>query len=186
MALAAVILAAGAGSRFTGSGHKLLAPINGTPVVELAIRSALNAGFDELIVVTGAVDIGSVLDRYPSITEVHNDDWASGQAISIQCAIRAVGTEVHRIVIGLGDQPGVSPSAWRAVADDSADLTIATYGGTRGNPVGINRAVWALLPIDGDEGARKTAKLHPDLVHELPCIGSSADIDTVEDLRRWN
>ena len=93
---------------------------------------------------------------------------------------------MHRIVIGLGDQPGVSPSAWRAVADDSADLTIATYGGTRGNPVGINRAVWALLPIDGDEGARKTAKLHPDLVHELPCIGSSADIDTVEDLRRWN
>ena len=186
MSVAAVILAAGAGSRFESGTHKLRAQINGVAVVELAIRSAVEAGLDDVLVVTGAADLGDIIERYPSVTEVHNDDWTDGQAISMQCALHALNESTTRVVVGLGDQPGVLPATWRAVANDLADITIATYDGVRGNPVGLNRAVWALLPIDGDEGARKTIKLHPELVHELPCKGSSADIDTVEDLRQWN
>ena len=186
MSVAAVILAAGAGSRFESTTHKLRAPINGVAVVELAIRAAVDAGLDEVLVVTGAVDISDIIERYPSVTEVHNDDWAEGQAISLQCALHALDESINRVVVGLGDQPGILPEVWRSVARHTAKITIATYEGVRGNPVGLDRSIWALLPIDGDEGARKTIKLHPELVHELPCKGSSADIDTVEDLHRWN
>lgn len=186
MSVAAVILAAGGGSRFASNTHKLLSKINGRPIVALAIQSAVDAGIGDVYVVTGSANLEFVLSEFPNVVQVHNHNWEAGQAVSIQCALRSVGSDVTRVVVGLGDQPGIVPSSWRAIAEDLSEITVATYQGVRANPVGLNRSVWDLLPVDGDEGARKVMKMHPELVNELPCIGSSEDIDTVEDLRRWN
>jgi molybdenum cofactor cytidylyltransferase len=186
MIVAGIILAAGAGTRFDSTTHKLLAQIDDIPVVQHAIKNALEANIGQLVVVTGAVDLSSVLKTFPDVIEVKNDNWVAGQAVSIQCGLQALGLDVERVVIGLGDQPGIEPATWRAIATDTHDITVATYEGQRGNPVGLNRTMWAHLPIDGDEGARKLMKIHPELVQEVPSKGSFEDIDTVEDLRRWN
>jgi CTP:molybdopterin cytidylyltransferase MocA len=182
----AVLLAAGGGSRFAGTTHKLLATIDGVPVFRRSLDHLLGAEFDRVVVVTGAVAL-EIEDG--GVTTVHNPKWEDGQAGSLQLALAAAtdrGSDV--VVVGLADQPFIPSSAWRAVADapSTAPIVVATYGGVRGpNPVRLHKSVWPHLPTDGDEGAKPVMRLHPNWVDEVACEGSAADIDTLEDLRSW-
>lgn len=187
MSCAAVILAAGGGSRFGGPpGSKLLAPVRGRPLVGYALEAALEAALDEVVVVEGSVDLSAVIP--PEVTLLRNDEWESGQASSLRVAIDWSQRQGHQaVVVGLGDLPGLSPEAWRAVASAAkGPIVVATYGGRRGHPVRLDADVWPSLPIDGDEGARTLISRHPELVTEVACAGRPVDIDTREDLRRWS
>ncbi len=185
----AALLAAGAGTRFTGASHKLQATLHGRPLWEWALQRVAGAGFDHVVVVTGALDLALPADVEPTVVVRHNPDWARGQATSVRVAIataRELGADC--ITIGLADQPFVTAQAWRAVgaADDDCRVVVATYDGRPGpHPVRLHADVWPLLPDDGDEGARSLLELHPEWVCRVPCLGSVDDIDTVEDLARW-
>jgi CTP:molybdopterin cytidylyltransferase MocA len=184
---AAVVLAAGGGSRYTGATHKLLATFRGRPLVTWAVDAARGAGLDATIVVTGAVDLAAVLPD--DVTIVENEHWADGLATSLAGGITAAGFIVpglDAVVVGLGDQPMIGSDAWQAVAASDAAIGVATYDGKRRNPVRLAASVWPLLPISGDEGARPLMRGRPDLVREVPCQGLAADVDTEEDLSRWS
>ncbi len=183
-----MVLAAGGGTRFRAgpdAAHKLLADWSGRPLVWWAVSSALAAGLDRTWVVTGAVDLGGVL---PDGTEtLSNPAWAEGQASSLRVAVSKARLEgLDAVVVGLGDQPLVSSGAWQAVARCVSPIAVATYDGARRNPVRLSAGVWDLLPRNGDHGARSVIRDRPDLVMEVPCQGDPADVDTREDLERWN
>ena len=181
MAVVAALLAAGGGTRFAGPTHKLLTEVRGKRIVDWAYEHAVASGLDVVAVVSGAVPLG-----LPG--EVHNPRWAEGMATSLQVAIgAATDAGADALVVGLGDQPGIDPEAWRLVAAAvDAPIAIASYAGERGNPVLLHRDVWPLLPATGDIGARKIAREREDLVTEVACPGDPYDVDTVEDLDRWS
>ena len=180
MTTAALVLAAGGGTRFAGGGHKLLAPFRGRPLVAWALEAA--SVLDELIVVTGAV----ALDLPAGAREVRNERWVEGQATSLAAGLDAAAGH-EAVVVGLGDQPLVPAEAWRRVAAATATpIAVATYGGVRRNPVRLAAEVWGLVPREGDEGARSLLRGRPDLVTEVACPGDPADVDTQEDLTTWS
>ena len=180
--ITAVVLAAGTGSRFAGPGHKLLQPIAGRPVVVWAVEAALGAGCAEVVVVEGAIPLAEVLPE--EVVRLENPDHATGQASSLQMALRwCAERDRLAVVVGLGDQPFVPTAAWRAVASSTiAPIVAASYRGRRRNPVRLDRSIWPLLPTTGDEGARVVMASRPDLVGEVACDGEPLDVDTVQDL----
>ena len=181
----AVVLAAGAGSRFGGDGHKLLAALRGRPVLRWAAGAPVEAGLPTVVVV-GAVDVADALADL-DVAVIRNPSWAEGQATSLRAAVGVALAGGHdAIVVGLGDQPFLTASAWRAVAASPAAIAVATYGGRRGQPVRLAAEVWADLPVTGDEGARHLLTGSRHAVVEVACAGDPADIDTQEDLRRWS
>jgi molybdenum cofactor cytidylyltransferase len=181
--VAAVLLAAGGGSRFHGGTHKLLAELRGRPVVTHAVDAAISSGL-EVFVVTGATAFADLLPA--GVTVVHNAHWQEGQAVSLRAGIAVSSSAGHdAVVVGLGDQPFLTSAAWTAVAASDAPIAVATYDGVRGHPVRLSSEVWPMLPPSGDEVGRVVMTGRPELVTEIPCDGDPADIDTLEDLRRW-
>ncbi len=181
-----MLLCAGQGSRFHGSTNKLLHPLNGSAVVEISLSAMLGAGFEYNIVVDGAVDIGQYLSE--PVIHLHNSHWQEGMATSLQLGVaeaRKLG--VDSVIVGLGDQPGIPSVSWAAVAQScDRPIGVATYHGKRRNPVRLDSPVWDLLPRTGDEGARALFEAHPELVENVDCMGDPRDIDTLEDLIKWN
>ena len=181
-----VLLAAGSGTRFTGSQHKLLSLINGHSIISHSLNAMTASRLDGFIVVSGALDISNYIG---DIEEVHNPDWKTGQRSSVITAMNFARSHGYdAIVVGLADQPFLTPQAWTNVASSTSPIAIATYNGTRGNPVRLHSSVWDTfedLEADPDAGARSLIHLHPELVREVACEGNSADIDTTEDLDTW-
>jgi molybdenum cofactor cytidylyltransferase len=179
-----VLLAAGGGTRFSGPTHKLLAPYHDKVVVQHALESLIGAGLDESAVVVGAVDLTEVLPE--GVVVLVNPNWADGQATSLACAVDYATARGHDVlVIGLGDQPMVPASAWRAVSGSTASpIATASFNGQRRPPVRLAQQIWELLPRSGDEGARVVMSKHPEFVSVIDCVGEPLDIDTVEDLDR--
>ncbi|MBI5088927.1 MAG: NTP transferase domain-containing protein [Actinobacteria bacterium] len=190
MRIVAVVLAAGGGTRFDGPTHKLLAPLAGRRVIDHAVAHAVDSGIGPVVVVGGAVD----LQLAPSLASegvsiVRNERWHQGQATSLAVALDAAAAlDADAIVLALGDQPFIPADAWRLIAGASPEhqIVVASYDGRRGpHPVRLHRSLWSALPPAGDDGARSLMRDHQHLVHEVPCPGSAADIDTLEDLHRW-
>jgi nicotine blue oxidoreductase len=186
----AILLAAGAGSRFGGS--KLLAPFRGRPLIETALSELRESPVDEIIAVVGAE--GEKLRRICSsygVRLVENPDWTEGISTSVRAGLRACRPGARAAVAALADQPLVGAAAVERLVKafgEGAEIAVATYGGRLRNPVLFARGAWPLLEreLSGDEGARVVLKRHPELVMEVPCddIADPADVDTVEDLRR--
>ena len=167
--MAAVVLAAGAGTRFGGAKQNVLLP-------EVLDRLA-GAPVDDVVVVSGAHPVTA-----PGIRVVHAPEWARGPGASLRAGLAALSSDVAAAVVALADGPTISPDAVRRVCDEwratGEDVVAASYLGERGHPVLLARAVWEDVP---DEGARSL----PARLVACDDLGSPGDVDTADDLERW-
>jgi molybdenum cofactor cytidylyltransferase len=189
----AVVLAAGAASRF--GGGKLGAELEGRPIHRHVLDAALEAGLDPIVVVGPPDDRLAVLDLAPA-TLVVNPRPADGLSSSVRLGLRALAADATRppldaAVILPGDQPRVRPAVIRALIDEAArspetPFVVARHERDRApNPVLARRAVWRLADeLAGDRGFGPLLAGRPDLVRWLEVAGDNPDVDTAEDLDR--
>ncbi len=164
--VAAVVLAAGAATRFGAPKQALL-------LGEVLGRVRASEAVGDVVVVTGAYELET------DVRVVHCPEWERGGGASLRCGLNELAPEVAAAVVVLADGPDLAPAAidrvvtaWR---NGAGEVVAASYGGERGHPVVLGRPAWDRVP---DEGARA---LEPVLV---PCddLGPPGDVDRPEDL----
>jgi molybdenum cofactor cytidylyltransferase len=190
--VAAIILAAGRGARFSDVDNKLLAELDGRPLLSHAAQAALASHARSVIVVTGRQrdEIMAALAGLP-VAFVHNPDFASGLASSLRAGLTAAAG-ADAVLILLGDMPRVAAPILNAIIaafEERPDCAaiVPTYRGARGNPVLLARAVFPrLMALQGDEGARRLLREMEGVV-ELPVDDTRilADVDAPADLERF-
>ena len=190
MTVAAVVLAAGRGSRLAAPVAKPLLEFHGRPLVAHALEAAVASGLRPVVLVVGHKGdaVARLAEEFDGVTVVPAAGWADGISQSLRAALEAVAADVtvDAVCVGLADQPRVGAEAYRRVAaavEAGAALAVATYDGRRGNPVAIARSLWpAARALTGDLGARQ---LMDGSEAEVDCTGTGdpADVDTLDDLR---
>lgn len=185
-----VLLAAGMGTRFEG-GNKLLAEIDGEPVVRRAASALAASSVAGTVVVLGyqADAVGDALDGL-GLAVWHNDRYEAGQSTSV-----AVGVDAARergwdaAVFALGDMPFVDPGTVDAIVrayEGGAGTVLAPrYEGTRGNPALFDSEHFeALADVTGDRGGRDIVESAGEFV-AVDDPGILQDVDRNEDLDRY-
>jgi CTP:molybdopterin cytidylyltransferase MocA len=164
--VAAVVLAAGAATRFGAPKQRLLLP-------RVLARLAASP-VEEVVVVAGAYSLEAAEARVVACPQ-----WAQGPGASLRCGLAALAEDADAAVVCLADGPELAPAAvervlaaWRAGA---GPIVAASYAGARGHPLVLGRAAWAGIP---DEGLRAL----PAVL--VPCddLGPPGDVDLADDI----
>ena len=160
--IGAILLAAGCSSRF-GADNKLLAEIDGRPMVRVVAEAITGAGIDEVLVVTGydAPAIEHALEGLP-VRFAFNDDWRDGMGSSIARGISQLSPTLSGAAIVPGDMPFLSSGLIETLTAKFAELGgtsivfPTTLAGEQRNPVIWPRSFFPLLAgLSGPQGGKK-------------------------------
>ncbi|TFG53908.1 MAG: 4-diphosphocytidyl-2C-methyl-D-erythritol kinase [Gemmatimonadales bacterium] len=188
--IAAVLLAAGMSRRMGGS-NKLLAEVDGSPMIARVVETLRRSRVQPIVVVTGhdATAVEAALAGLP-IRVVHNPDHARGLSTSLRVGLQALETDRDGVLVMLGDMPWVASSTIEALLDafeanGEGSICVPTYDRKRGNPV-----LWPARYFDemkalaGDVGARHLLAQYDDEVCEVEVddAGVLRDVDITDDL----
>ncbi|MFC3476800.1 nucleotidyltransferase family protein [Halobacterium litoreum] len=185
--VAGVLLAAGTSSRY-GDANKLLADVDGAPMVRRSAETLLAAGLAEVVVVVGyeADRVRDALDGL-DVRFVENPDYETGQASSVRAGVCALA-DADAAVFALGDMPYVDSESVRALVaayeDGAGSALAAGFASERGNPVLFGaRHFDALADSDGDTGGKQILLGAEDgAVVETGDAGVRRDVDRPDDV----
>ena len=184
MKIAILLMAAGKSTRFreNGAGHKLLAHLNGKPVLQHALESATASGLDVFVITR------------PEEAHIHA---LIGEAQIIRCASNGLGESIATAVracadydgwlISLADMPLLKSSSYLAAAEAlrTSALVRMEVSGVFGHPVGFGREFYdALVNLAGDRGPRALLRSGTVSLISTTDGGCIEDVDTLADLAR--
>jgi molybdenum cofactor cytidylyltransferase len=191
--VAAIILAAGKSTRM-GEPKQLLR-LGERTVLERTLENVRAAGVEEIVLVLGS-SAATIQRQLPSSTfegikVVVNQAWGQGMASSLREGLAALSPQIDGALIVLADQPFLRPATLDQIVDRyrlaNAQIVIPMYKGSRGNPVLLDRSVFAdVMALDGDVGCRAIFGGHVEGIVkvEVEDVGILLDIDNKEDYER--
>ncbi len=196
--IGAVVLAAGRSTRM-GRANKLLAEIDGQPMVRRVVDQVRQSQAATVVVVTGhqRQQVEAALDGTTGdgrCRAVHNPEFAAGLSTSLHRGLTALPEAVDGAVVCLADMPQVTAAVIdRLIAAfdplEGRAICLPTWNGKRGNPVLLARRFFAeVQAISGDVGARALIGDYPEAVAEVAmddlAQGAAVltDVDTPADL----
>src|SRR5215213_11963913 len=115
--ISAIILAAGQSKRM--GQPKMLLPWGKSTVIEHVISTFLDAGMEDITVVTGGAreQVERAISQYP-VRSIHNTDYEAGEMLSsIQCGLSGMIPQAQATLVGLGDQPQVQENSVRLICE---------------------------------------------------------------------
>ncbi|MGA7262716.1 MAG: molybdopterin-binding/glycosyltransferase family 2 protein [Stellaceae bacterium] len=188
--IGALLLAAGQ-SRRMGGPNKLLAEVDGTPMVAYVARRVLASRARPIIAVLGnqADAVDAALGKLP-VERVRNPEFAGGLSTSLKRGIAALPSDLDGALICLGDMPLISGRHIdRLIAAfnplEGRAIIVPTRRGKRGNPVLWSKRFFPeMAELAGDVGAKHLIGEHAELVAEVEMDDDAilVDIDTPEAL----
>jgi molybdenum cofactor cytidylyltransferase len=199
--VAAVLLAAGSSRRY-GPDNKLLADIDGTPLLARAAAALVHARLAEIVVVTGheADLIEQALACFgANLRFVHNPKHSEGMGGSVAAGIKALTGDIDGTLVVQGDMPDLNTALIcqlsRHFIEAGRDRIIVPWianagdhGGRQGNPVIWPRRLFpALMALTGDQGGKALIQAAGNAVERVIVADTSAatDIDTREQLAAY-
>jgi len=163
--IAGVVLAAGSSTRM---GHnKLLLELAGETLVRRAVRAAVTARLDPVIVVLGheAERVGAQLDGLPCLPLL-NPRFGEGVRTSLQAGVTRAAESAGALVVVLADMPFVTAEMIESVVaryrESGAPLVVSHYGDdVDAPPILYDRSLFAeLLAIPEDRCAKQVVRRH--------------------------
>lgn len=194
LAVGAVLLAAGAGSRM-GGRPKCLLELGGVPLIRRQLIALSGAGIDEVVVVLGhhADVIDPVVQDFP-VTVVRNPSPDDGQVSSQRLGLAALAGKLDAVLVALADMPLVNAQDITALIGaykkrpEGSSVVVPFHAGEPGNPVVFSAEVRAqILAGDANVGCRQWRAAHPEALHrfETDIRRFRVDLDSPEDVERF-
>lgn len=182
MTVAALVLAAGEGSRFGADKRHARLP-DGRSLLAHSVERAL-AVFDEVRVVLRDGERAEDFGLPTGCRVIHSPDAALGMGHSLAAGVSSLAdSNAQAVAILLGDMPWIAPETLRQLADaaSASSILFPLFDCQRGHPVLFGRDFWPeLTRLCGDEGARTVVQAYRDRCVTLPVndAGVLRDVDT--------
>ena len=190
----AIVLAGGRSSRM--GRPKATLPADGRDTfVSRIVRTFLDAGVDDVVVVVGH-DADAIVESLAA-SELRarvtvNHQYDRGQLSSLLAGLAVVDRPgVAAVLVTLVDVPLVSTATIRAVVaryrETRAPIVRPTSGTRHGHPLLIDRSIFgALRAADPATGAKPVVRAHASVAGDLEVAdeGAFMDVDTEEEYRR--
>ena len=188
-----IILGAGR-SRRMGLENKLVAEINGKPMIVHAIESVKNSRVNKTTLVTGYQrEIVERAVQGIEIEIIYNPNFTEGLSSSIKSIGHKLTKNVDAVILCLGDMPGITSTHINSLIkafknNPNRQIVIPTYKGRRGNPVLWGKKHFPLLVnLSGDRGAKVLFQNNENNITEVQIEDEAilTDLDTPEALEKY-
>lgn len=142
MITAAIVLAAGQGTRMRSALPKVLHPLAGRPMVGHVLDALARAGLEHRVVVTGHGGERVEAELGDLVATVRQEPQL-GTADAVRVGLTRIPGEVRHVVVTMGDAPLLPADLFQALLREQAegDAAIALLGARVADPTGYGRIV---------------------------------------------